>query len=133
VRSSYDYAVVRVVPRVEREEFLNAGVILFCRTRRFLAARIALDAARLAAFAPALPAADVAEIEAHLALFPRICAGEPDAGPIAALPLAGRFHWLTAPRSTIVQPSPVHVGLCDEPRAALDDLFARMVLPPTSG
>ena len=130
MRSSYDYAVLRIVPRVEREEFINAGAIVFCRTRRFLAARVALDRARLAVLAPALTALEVDEIAAHLALFPRICAAEADAGPIAALPLAGRFHWLTAPRSTIVQPSPVHVGLCDDPRAALDDLFTRMVLPP---
>ena len=130
MRSSYDYAVLRIVPRVEREEFINAGAIVFCRTRRFLAARVALDRVRLAALAPALTATEVDEVAAHLALFPRICAGEADAGPIAALPPAGRFHWLTAPRSTIVQPSPVHVGLCDEPRAALDDLFSRMVQPP---
>jgi len=126
VRHSYDYAVVRVVPRVEREEFFNAGVILFCRVRRFLGARVALDQGRLAALAPAL---DPAGVEAHLALIERICAGDVDAGPIARLPLAERFHWLVAPRSTVVQTSPVHSGLCADPAAALERLFALMALP----
>ncbi|HLZ22236.1 MAG TPA: DUF3037 domain-containing protein [Ktedonobacterales bacterium] len=129
-RSSFDYAVLRVVPRVEREEFLNAGVILFCRARAFLAARIALDERRLLAFEPELDADTLAEIRAHLDTIPRICAGERDAGPIARLSQAARFHWLVAPRSTILQPSPVHSGLCGDPAAALDRLYAEMVQPP---
>src|SRR5690349_15811564 len=96
VRSSYDYAMVRVVPRVERGEFVNAGVILFCRTRRFLGARIALDADRLAALAPQV---DIHELNRHLAIIPLVCAGGVGAGPIGLLPLADRFHWLVAPRS----------------------------------
>lgn len=119
--SSYDYALIRVVPRVEREEFLNVGAILFCRTRRFLEARLALDAGRLAALAPHL---DLTETEAQLQLFPQICGG---AGPIGHLPLADRFHWLTAPRSTIIQVSPVHCGLCTDPAAALDHLLETMM------
>ncbi len=122
----FDYAVVRVVPRTDRDEFINAGVILYCRSLDFLAARVALDRARLVALHP--PAAgELDEIERALALVPRICAGDPAAGPIAALPQAERFHWLTAPRSTVAQTSPVHVGLCDEPARMLDHLFERMV------
>jgi hypothetical protein len=125
-RSSFDYAILRVVPHVEREEFLNAGVILFCRTRGYLAARIALDERRLLALAPDLDAETLAEIHAHLDTIPRICAGERDAGPIARLSQAERFHWLVAPRSTLIQPSPPHSGLCDDPAAALDRLFSRV-------
>jgi hypothetical protein len=123
-RSSFDYAIVRVVPRVERDEFVNAGVILFCRTRRFLGARIELDARRLAALAPSL---DITEVERYLATIPAICAGGPGSGPIGALPLADRFHWLVAPRSTMIQTSPVHTGLCDSPAAALEELLAAAV------
>lgn len=123
-RSSFDYAVVRVVPRVEREEFVNAGVILFCRTRRFLAARVDLDPDRLRALWPAV---DVEEVQHHLAAIPRVCEGGKDAGPIGSLPQADRFHWLTAPRSTIVQVSPVHSGLCDDPSAELEHLVNIMV------
>lgn len=120
--ASFDYAIVRVVPCVARQEFINAGVILFCRTRRYLGAQVALDHARLAALAPAgfdIPAAADA-----LALIPRIAQGE---GPIGSLPLADRFHWLTAPRSTIIQPSPIHCGRCTDPAAALSSLMAQMV------
>jgi hypothetical protein len=123
-RSSYDYAVLRVVPRVEREEFVNAGVILFCLERDFLGARVALDGARLLALSPG---ADLQVIEEHLAAVPRICEGGPSAGPIGKLTRRERFHWLVAPRSTIVQVSPVHTGLCDDPAKALDDVFGRMV------
>ena len=126
VRSSYDYAIVRVVPRVERAEFINAGVILFCRTRRFLGARIALDAARLAALAPQV---DIHELNRHLAIIPLVCAGGLGAGPIGLLPLAERFHWLVAPRSAMIQTSPVHSGLCDAPEAALDALLDALVRP----
>jgi hypothetical protein len=123
-RVVFEYAVIRIVPRVERGECINAGVVLFCRARRFLDARIALDAARLNAFAPQLDLASVAE---QLGYIPLICAGGSAAGPIGALPQPERFRWLVAPRSTVVQPSPAHVGLCDDPRAELDRLLAAMV------
>ena len=118
---SFDYAVLRVVPRVDRDEFINAGVILYCRGLDFLAARVALDRARLTALWPAA-AADIDTIEAALWLVPRICDGDPAAGPIAALGRSERFHWLVSPRSTISQVSPVHSGLCDDPGAMLDHL-----------
>ena len=124
--ATYDYAIVRVVPRVEREEFLNVGVIVSCEAAKLLEARIELDEARLLAFAPGV---DLEMLRNHLAAIPRICAGDPDAGPIAALPLRARFHWLTAKRSTIVQPSPVHRGRCTDPGAAAEHLLARMVRP----
>lgn len=120
--ATYDYAVLRVVPQVERGEFLNGGVILFCRTKRFLAAAIALDRARLAAFAS--PGFDVDAAEEALATIPAICAGE---GPIGALPQAERFHWIVAPHSTIIQASPVHCGRCIDPAAALEHLLAMLV------
>ena len=123
---SFDYAVVRVVPRVERGEFLNAGVIVYCRALDYLAARVQLDRARLAALAPASVELDVDALDRALALIPRVCAGEPGAGPIAALPQSERFHWLVAPRSTVAQVSPVHAGLCVDPAATLDALFERM-------
>ncbi len=122
--SSFDYAIVRVVPRVDREEFVNAGVILFCLERDFLAARVELDAERVRAL---FPDADLALIEEHLAAIPRICAGGEGAGPVGKLSRRERFHWLVAPRSTILQVSPVHSGLCDDPERALDHLFQRMV------
>lgn len=122
--SSYDYAVVRVVPDVERGEFLNAGVILFARTRSFLAARVALDEGRLAALAPTC---DVTAIRAHLASLERIAAGATGSGPIGQLDPSQRFHWLVAPRSTVIQVSPVHSGLCEDPRQELDRLFERLV------
>ena len=122
--SSFDYAVVRVVPRVEREEFINAGVILFCGQRDYLAARIELDEPRLRALAPA---ADVALIREHLAAIPRICAGGPEAGPIGKLPAKERWHWLVAPRSTVIQLSPVHSGLCADPEEALQRILDEMV------
>jgi Protein of unknown function (DUF3037) len=124
VRTTFDYALVRVVPRPERGEQINAGVILYCRARDFLEARIALDRARLLALDPTL---DADEIGRALAVFPQVCAGQ---GPMGRLDLAERFHWLVAPRSTVVQVSPVHAGLCDDPAAALDHLIQTMVLPP---
>jgi hypothetical protein len=129
VPSSFDYAIVRVVPRVERGEQINAGVIVSCPVQSYLAARIALDPARLAALAPSI---DTAEVEAALAIIPLIAAGDPRGGPIAALPRGERFHWLVAPRSAMIQTSPVHTGLCDDPGAALDHLVERLVLPPVS-
>lgn len=122
--SSYDYAILRVVPQVEREEFINVGVVLFCRTLRFLDARVELDAKRLAALAPEL---DLETVQAQLDLVPRICTGGPGAGPMGQLEQADRFHWLVAPRSTTIQVSPVHCGLCSDPQAALDDLFETLV------
>jgi hypothetical protein len=126
VPSSFDYAIVRVVPRVERGELINAGVIVSCPTERYLAARIALDVARLHALSPTTYAEEVA---AALALIPLIAAGDPRGGPIAALPRGERFHWLVAPRSAMIQTSPVHTGICDPPSAALDQLIARLVDP----
>lgn len=125
--ASFDYAVIRVVPRPEREEFINAGVILFCRTRRFLAARVELDEARLAALAPGFDATDVRR---YLDLIPLICNGAAGAGPVGRFSIAERFHWLVAPRSTVVQTSPVHSGLCLDPSATLEHLFATMVHLP---
>ncbi len=122
--SSFDYAIVRVVPHVEREEFINVGVILFCRTLRFLGARIGLDAERLAALSTPT---DEVTVQAYLDLIPRMCAGGAQAGPLGELSRAERFHWLVSPRSTTVQVSPVHSGLCADPQAALDDLFEKMV------
>lgn len=119
---SYDYAVIRVVPRVERMEFLNVGVILFCRRLRFLDARIDLDPERLRAFSRA--PIDPGPIERSLAVIGAICRGE---GPIGLLPRPDRFHWLVAPRSTIVQTSPVHVGVCTDPHAQIDRLMNQIV------
>ena len=126
-RSSFDYAVLRVVPRVEREEFVNAGVILFCLARDFLAAAVEIDAARLRALWPEI---DLALVGEHLAAIPRVCAGSPEAGPIARLSLRERFHWLVAPRSTIIQVSAVHAGLCARPEDALADLMSQVVRLP---
>lgn len=125
--TSFDYAVLRVVPRVEREEFINAGVVLFCPQRDFLQARVGLDDRRLLAL---WPEADAELIRQHLEAIPRICAGNPDAGPIARLSIRERFHWLVAPRSTMIQVSPVHSGLCEAPEQALEELFRRMVPVP---
>jgi len=123
---SFDYAVIRVVPRVDRDEFINAGVILHCRALDFLDARIALDRDRLAALFPA-SSVNLDAIERALDVFPRISSGDPGAGPIARLSRAERFHWLVSPRSTITQVSPVHSGLCDDPARMLEHLVDRMV------
>jgi hypothetical protein len=125
--SSFEYAIVRVVPRVDREEFVNAGVILFCLERDFLAARVEVDEPRLRAL---WAATDVELVRQHLEAIPRICAGSPEAGPIARLSLRERFRWLAAPRSTMIQVSPVHAGLCNDPARALEDLFRQRVLVP---
>lgn len=124
--STFDYAVLRVVPRVEREELINAGVILYCRVKDFLEARIELDLERLKALAPEI---DVPLVQEHLATFERIAKGGKDAGPIGRLTQAERFHWLTSPRSTILQTSPVHSGLCTSPAEAIERLMDRMVRP----
>ncbi len=126
-RCSFDYAIVRVVPHVEREEFINAGVIVFCGSQDLLRARIELDEARLLALAPD---ADVALIRLHLGVIPRICAGGPDAGAIGELPLRERWHWLVATRSTILQTSPPHAGVGDAPEEALERLVETVVRAP---
>ena len=127
--ASFDYAIVRVVPRVEREEFINAGVIAFCLEKRYLAARIRLDETRLKALWPEV---DVALVREHLSAIERICAGDSSAGPIAGLSLRERFHWLVATRSTMIQTSPVHAGRCTDPQAALEHLLQTMVRAPAA-
>jgi hypothetical protein len=120
----YSYAVIRVVPRVEREEFVNVGVVLLARARRFLRARVELNAARVRALSPG---ADLPLIERHLRTFRAIAAGETEGGPLAALPPAERFHWLTAPRSTVIQTSPVHIGRGADLEAAIEELLEGLV------
>jgi Protein of unknown function (DUF3037) len=124
----YSYAIVRVVPRVERGEFLNVGVVLFAREQGFLGARMELDAERLLSLAPDV---DLDSVERHLRTFQAICEGRQEGGPIAALPPPERFHWLVAPRSTMIQTSPVHVGRSAEPANALEDLLTEFVRPPS--
>jgi hypothetical protein len=127
-RVAFQYAVVRVVPRIERGEFINAGVVLFCRQHRFLAARTRLDERALAALAGEC---DPAEVRSQLATLEAVAAGDAEAGgAVAAMPQSERFHWLTAPASTIVQPSPVHTGLTADPAAELEHLFAALVSRP---
>ena len=123
---TYDYAIIRVVPRVERGEQINVGVILSCPDLEFLDARIELDEARLLALDPAV---DLATVRASLDTIPAVCRGSADAGPIAALPQRGRFRWLVSPRSTIIQTSPVHTGRTSDPAASLEQLMDRAVRP----
>lgn len=122
--SSFEYAIIRVVPRVEREEFINAGALVYCLAQGSLDARIHLDVPRLLAL---WPQADVDLIRSHLDAFPRICAGGEGAGPIGRLSQKERWHWLVAPRSTLVQLSPVHAGLCESPSAVIEKLLDRVV------
>jgi Protein of unknown function (DUF3037) len=122
--ASFDYAILRVVPRVDREEFINAGVVVFCLEKRYLDARILINDERLRALWPEL---DVELVRAHLDAVPRICMGDASAGPIAKLSQRERFHWLTSPRSTIIQPSPVHTGVCDNTEGVLDRLVTQFV------
>jgi hypothetical protein len=117
--ASFDYAILRIVPRVEREEFINAGIVVFCLEKNYLAARIRFDRERLRALSPET---DPDLVEQHLLATQRICAGDPSAGTIAGLERRERFHWLVSPRSTIIQPSPVHTGVCVEPDGLLDRL-----------
>ena len=126
-RSPFAYGIIRVVPRIERGEGFNAGIVVFCRPRRFLAARVELDAEVLRALDPG---ADEAAVRAQLDSIARIAAGEADAGPIARLEPAERFHWLVAPSSTVVQVAPVHTGLTDDPAATLARLFEALVRRP---
>jgi hypothetical protein len=123
-RRAFDYVIVQVVPRVDRDERLNAGVILFCPAARYLGCRIALDERRLRALAPDV---DLTALAGQLEAIRAVAAGDAAAGPIAALPPSERFHWLSAPRSTMVQPSTPHAGLCDDPAGALDHLFRTAV------
>lgn len=127
---AFEYAVIRIVPRVERAEFLNAGVVLICRRKRFLAAKVELDRVRLRCFAPYCQDEQIDRIEEQLALIPRIAAGDRDAGPIAALDFRERWHWLSSPASTILQPSPAHTGLCLDPADELESLFGELVRMP---
>lgn len=121
---TYDYAIIRVVPKVEREEFINVGAIVSCPSRKFLEARIELDEQRLIAIDPTL---DMEIIRNHLAAIPLICAGGEQSGPIGQLPQRERFHWLIAPRSTMIQTSRVHTGICKSLDSALERLLDRMV------
>lgn len=122
----FEYAVIRVVPRVEREEFINVGVIVYCPRQKFLQCRISINDARLQAFAPEM---DMEELRANLNAFERICMGGRHSGPIGQLDAASRFRWLTATRSTVVQSSKVHPGLCNaEAAETLDRLYAQLVL-----
>ncbi|MEP6572302.1 MAG: DUF3037 domain-containing protein [Gemmatimonadota bacterium] len=127
---TYDYAIIRVVPKVERGEFLNVGVLVSCPAVDYLEARIALDESRLLALDPGL---DLPSIREHLATFPAICSGGEGAGPIGQLSQRERFHWLVAPRSTIIQTSPVHTGSCRDPAALLEHLLNTMVRQEQTG
>lgn len=123
--SSYDYAIIRVVPYVERGECINVGIILFCRTRRFLGALLHLDQPRLGVLAPQL---DFSAVQQQLEYLLQVCYGKEGSGPIGLLPPSERFHWLVAPRSTIVQTSPTHSGICSDPESTLQDLLKKLVL-----
>jgi Protein of unknown function (DUF3037) len=126
-RNPFSYAILRAVPNLVRGEALNVGVIVYCRPLQFLGARTELDEARLRAICPT---ADCDELRPLLRAIERIAAGDPDAGPIAAGDLDARFHWLVAPSSTIVQPSEVHTGVCDDPSDELERLFRELVVAP---
>lgn len=121
----FEYAVIRVVPRVDREEFVNAGIILYCKKNRFLQCLYHLDKERLRVLCPAL---DCSEVEEYLLSFVRICNGTGDSGPIGRLDVASRFRWLTATRSTVVQTSKVHPGFCTDPKETLQRLYGQLVL-----
>lgn len=121
----FEYAVIRVVPRVEREEFLNVGVILYCARQKFLQVMFILEEERLRCLSPKI---DLAEIREHLCAFEQICLGSPKGGPIAKLDIASRFRWLTATRSTVVQSSKVHPGFCTDAKETLSRLYTQLVL-----
>lgn len=121
----FEYAIIRVMPRVEREEFLNVGVILYCRDLNFLQAKFTIDKTKLLAFAPQL---DIPEVEEHLQAICHICKGDAEGGPIGKLALAERFRWLTAIRSTVVQTSRIHPGFCTNADEMLTRLYTEMVV-----
>lgn len=123
-RATFDYAVLRVVPRVERQEFVNAAVVIFCLEKRYLDARVYIDPQRMKALWPDL---DIDLVRQHLDAIPRICSGDPAAGPVASLSQRERFHWLVAPRSTLIQPSPVHTGICDDTGGLIDRLATQFL------
>lgn len=120
----FEYAVLRLVPRVEREEFINAGVVLYCPKQKFLWCKYELNESRIKAICPET---DIDEMKQLLFVFQQVCSGNHDAGPIAHLPMSGRFRWLTATRSTILQTSKVHTGLCKDPVAAIEHIFRQQV------
>ena len=126
-REPFEYAVLRVVPRVERGEGVNVGVVVFCRTRRYLGARIELGARQTAALAALQPDLDLEAVRAHLDSAQKILAGEDEGGPLAKLDAPERFRWVTAPSSTMIQPSDVHGGVTEDPARSLEDLFDRLV------
>jgi hypothetical protein len=125
-REAFEYAVLRVAPRVERGELVNVGVVLFCRTRRFLGVRIELGERQLAALRAMAPDVDIDAVRAHLASIEAIVGGELAAGPIAQLAAPERFRWVTSPSSTVIQPSDVHGGMTDDPAASLLELFEKL-------
>ncbi len=125
--STYDYAVIRVVPRVEREEFVNVGVVVSCPVLDFLDAAVEVDPTRIAALDPTL---DIDMLRRQLASIPRICRGGADSGPIGQLSPRERFRWMTAPRSTIIQFSPAHTGFCEDPHALIERLMDQLVRLP---
>ena len=124
---SFEYALLRVVPRVERGEGVNVGVVVFCRTRTYLDARIDLGARQVAALSALAPDLDLGAVQSHLESVRRIVAGDPDGGPMAKLAPPERFRWITSPSSTMLQPSEVHGGLTEAPERSLEDLFERLV------
>jgi hypothetical protein len=124
---TFQYALLRAVPSLPRGEALNVGVVFYSPRHHFLEARTTLDPERLRLLDPDL---DLDAVRAHLTLIEQVAAGEPSAGPIAGLGRSERFGWITSPSSTVIQPSPVHTGLCDDPAAMLEHLFATLVAPP---
>ncbi len=126
-RDPFSYAVLRVVPDIEREEFVNAGLLLFCRSRRFLRARTSLDVQRLDAIRSGV---DATAVRSQLELVERIAAGDVQSGPLSGMSESERFHWLTTPRSTAVQPGPVHGGMSDDPAATFEHLYQTLVAEP---
>jgi Protein of unknown function (DUF3037) len=123
-RSDFQYTILRVVPRIERGECMNAGVVLYCRQLHFLGVRIGLDPGRLQALAPSL---DPATVQPHLDAIAAVVAGDASGGPLAQLPASDRFGWVAAISSTVIQPSEVHTGLTDDPAATLEHLFTSLV------
>lgn len=123
----FEYAILRVTPRVERGELVNIGVVVFCRTRSYLGVKLELGARQLEALRALAPDLDVSAIRAHLDSIRRVAGGDADAGPVAKLAAPERFRWLSSPSSTMIQPSDVHGGLTEDPAAELEDLFDRLV------